>query len=52
MKNSNHLRFLLALGGQKVVVLQDQENLQIYGSDFSRTNSVSVCRLSEAVHTK
>ncbi len=52
MKQNNNLRFLLALGGQKVVVLQNQENLQIYGSPISDGNNVSICRLSDAVTGK
>ncbi|MBR3604221.1 MAG: hypothetical protein IKL48_06095 [Elusimicrobiaceae bacterium] len=48
MKNNN-LRFLLALGGQKVVVLQNQEHLHIYSSPLSCKNNVSVGRLADAV---
>jgi len=52
MKKDSTLRFLLALGGQKIVVLQDQENLQVFGSPLSRQHNVSVCRLADAVNSK
>lgn len=52
MKNNPSLRFLLALGGQKVIVMQDDENTHVY-SDAGRCRcNVSVERISNAVTAK
>lgn len=51
-KNSN-LRFLLALGGKKVVVMQQRDNLQVYSDSHScRTDEVTLQRISEAVSAR
>ncbi len=49
MKKPN-LRFLLALGSQKVVVMQQEDQMHIYGSKAAR--NVSVERISQAVLSK
>lgn len=51
MKNKQNLRFLLALGDRKVVVLQDEQELSVY-SDTPTTRGagrVSVERITSAV---
>lgn len=49
MKNTSNLRFLLALGGQKIVVMQDDENMHVYSDESSGRGNVSAARISHAV---
>lgn len=50
MKNaSGTLRFLLALGGKKVVVMQEEEALHVYSDQRPCRNSISVERISNAL---
>ncbi len=51
MKNQTNLRFLLALGNTKIVVLEDQENLHIYSNktDKNQKTAVAAERLTEAL---
>ena len=52
MKNKSNLRFLLALGNQKVVVLEQAQNLHIYADKKNTRANVSLERLSSVMHTK
>ncbi len=51
MKNQTNLRFLLALGNTKMIVLKDQENLHIYSNntDKRQKNAVKADRLAQAL---
>lgn len=51
MKNQTNLRFLLALGNTKIVVLKDQDNLHIYSNqpDKRQKKTVAAERLTEAL---
>lgn len=51
MTQNSNLRFLLALGNKKVVVLKDHDTLNIYSDNrlTSARSRVSVERLAEAV---
>lgn len=52
-KIHNNLRFLLALGGKRVVVMQENNNLHVYSDHHAGRNAtVSVERISEAVAAK
>ena len=53
MPTQTNLRFLLSLGNQKVVIMQKQDQLQIYTTrqDAAQSN-VSPVRLSEAVESR
>ena len=51
IKKTPSLRFLLALGGKKVVVMQEQENMQVY-SDQAPRSGVFVERISHALAAK
>ena len=52
MTHKSNLRFLLALGNQKVVIMQQQDQMQIFtGRDMGRSN-VSASRLCEAVESR
>ena len=52
MTHKFNLRFLLALGNQKVVIMQQQDEVQVFtGQDAGRPN-VSASRLCEAVESK
>ena len=46
------LRFLLALGGKKVVVVQERQDLKIYSDQKQPTNSVFVERISHALSAR
>lgn len=52
MQNKNNLCFLLALGNQKVVVMRQEEELEIYTGTKSGKQNVSVSRLSNALSRK
>ncbi len=52
IKKTPSLRFLLALGGKKVVVMQDQENMHVYSDQAPRSNGVFVERISHALTAK
>lgn len=52
MNTKSNLRFFLALGGQKVVVLQDQQHMQIYADKKPVRGNVSVERMSAVLQTK
>lgn len=52
MKNNNTLRFLLALGNQKVIVMQDREDAHVYSNGCACRGNVSVERISDAVLAK
>ncbi len=51
MKNQTNLRFLLALGNTKIVVLKDHEDLQVYSNHTEKRqkNTVAAERLTEAL---
>ncbi len=51
MKNKTNLRFLLALGNTKMVVLKEQNDLHIYANnpDKRLKNAVAPERLTEAL---
>lgn len=51
MKNKNNLRFLLALGNTKVVVLKDDNDWQVYANtpDKRFRTTVAPERLTEAL---
>lgn len=49
IKKTPSLRFLLALGGKKVVVMQDQEDMHVYSDQTPRSSRVFVERISNAV---
>ncbi len=51
MKTNSNLRFLLALGNQKVIIMQEAESLRVYGTPRQRAN-ISVSRLSDAVASR
>lgn len=53
MSKKTSLRFLLALGNTKVVVLNDREGLQIYAdSPTNKKHAVAAERISEALTTR
>lgn len=52
MNQNQNLRFFLALGNQKVVVLQGQENMDVYATPTPGRMNVSVGRLALAVSGK
>lgn len=52
MQAANNLRFLLALGNQKVVVLQDQAHTHIYSGLSGRRINVSLTSLTQAIAGK
>lgn len=50
--SSTRLRFLLSLGGTKVVVLNDETNLHIYSSEAgksARKSGITAEHISEAL---
>ena len=58
MKNQTNLRFLLALGNTKIVVLKDHDDLQVYSNHTEKRhkhtekrhkNTVAAERLTEAL---
>lgn len=50
MNKKTSLRFLLALGNTKVVVLNDREGLQVYADNSkSKKHAVAAERISEAL---
>ncbi len=49
IKKTPSLRFLLALGGKKVVVVQNQQDLQVYSDQAPRSGHVFVERISNAI---
>ena len=51
MNKKTSLRFLLALGNTKVVVLNEQEGLQVYsgGKTSGNKHAVAAERISEAL---
>lgn len=50
MTKKTSLRFLLALGNTKVVVLNEQEGLQVYAdTSTSRKHALAAERISEAL---
>jgi len=51
MNKKTSLRFLLALGNTKVVVLKDRDELQVYadGKSKSQKHAVAAERISEAL---
>ncbi len=54
MKTKNNLRFLLALGNTKVVVLKDEHDLQVYANTPDKRFGTTVApeRLTEALATR
>lgn len=52
MEKKQNLRFLMALGGQKIIVLQDEENVHIYTDKRSERSNVSAERVSALIHSK
>lgn len=49
IKNTPTLRFLLALGGKRVVVMQEEDALHIYSDQRPGRNSISAERISHAL---
>ena len=49
MNKTNNLRFLLALGSKKVVVMQGQEDLQVYTDQSPSHGRLFVERISNAL---
>ena len=52
MAKNTTLRFLLALGGQRIVVLNRQEQNYLYGGQSTSRQNVSPSRLYTAVQAK
>lgn len=52
MTKSANLRFLLSLGNQKIIVLNQQDDLQFYASHHSRGPNVSAARIAAALTAK
>lgn len=54
MKNQTNLRFLLALGNTKIVVLKDQDELHVYANsaDKHQKHAVAAERLTEALSVR
>jgi len=52
MACKQNLRFLLALGGQRVVIIKNQNRLQLYAGQQSDKPNVSPERLCAVVQTK
>lgn len=49
MNQNANLRFLLALGGQKVIVLQNEHDMHIYANAHAPQDNVSVKRLIDTL---
>ena len=49
IKNTPTLRFLLALGGKRVVVMQEAEDLHVYSDQRPCRNPISAERISNAL---
>ncbi len=51
MKHQTNLRFLLALGNTKIVVLKDEDDLQVYSNpeNKGKKHAVAPERLTEAL---
>ena len=52
MKQLTNLRFLLALGNQKVIVLKEQNAFQFYTDERTPRPQVSPSRIAEALTAK
>ena len=52
MANKINLRFLLALGGQKVVITQQHDELQIYADQRSKRPNVSAVRMADVLSSR
>lgn len=52
MKNTANLRFFLALGNQKIVVVKKEDNLHIYADKNSTRKNVSIERLAALIQSK
>ena len=52
MSEKPNLRFLLALGGQRVVVLRQRQQTQLYTNCSAQPKNISPARLYAAVQTK
>ncbi len=54
MTKTNNLRFLLALGNKKVVVVEEQDKMNVYSDNrpSGSKNRLSVERLAEAVSNR
>lgn len=53
MKNKNNLRFLLALGGTRIVVLKNEDNFNFYANQEKNRfkDGANAERLIEAIAT-
>lgn len=47
-----NLRFLMALGGKRIVVVQDQDDTHVYTDIRPSRNKVSVQRICDALLSK
>ena len=52
MKKKPNLRFLMALGGQKIIILQDDESLHVYSDKAAQRKNVSVDRVCDVIGSK
>lgn len=52
MQSKNNLRFFLALGNQKVIVLENKTNTQIYSGFSGKRINVSLNNLTQAFAIK
>ncbi len=52
MTKKSNLRFLLALGGQKVIIMQEQDELQVYTKQHTEKPNVSALHLYEVVQSR
>lgn len=54
LTNTPNLRFLLALGNTKMVVLKDETDLHVYTNKFSKSTKqpIAVEHITEALLTK
>ena len=54
MKNKTNLRFLLALGNTKIVVLKDKDDLHVYTNSPNKRlkNTVAAERLTAALSVR
>ncbi len=52
MNNKSNLRFLLALGGTKVIITQEDKDLRVYSDRSPRAGALFLKRLANAVSSQ
>ncbi len=52
MNKKPNLRFIMALGGQKIIILQDDENLHVYSDKTPERKNVSLERVCDVIGKK